>query len=199
MARLTSRPALAIYCHEPEFFIYHPGVKVFLITVLLFVAAMLLHVIWWRIALPKKQLPTLFRLFIIFFVTVVFLVQVAARYNACNWLAAPTWIDWLTVAFLYGSLAICYLITYPAIEAHSPTLSLMYALYRSGGKGMSHEDAASFLERFQFISARMGALIADGFLVNSDGLLKLPERNYFFFKAILVYRKVILGLRNSGG
>lgn len=173
--------------------------NLFLFTLFLFGFALLVHIAWWRIALPRRQLPALLRLFIIVFGLVGALAWAAGHFSICPWVQTLAFADWLTVAFFYGSLSICYLITFPAIEAHSPTLSLIYALSKRGENGMSHEEVRAFLERFQFISARMEALVADGFLVKSGDLLTLPERSYFLFRVLLVYRKVILGIRNSGG
>jgi hypothetical protein len=165
----------------------------------LFALCLIVHILWWRLACPRRHRRSLVLLFSAFFLGALCLSQLISRSDCCSWLADLSFLDWVTIAFLYGSLFLCYVITYPAIEADSPTLSLMFTLSQRGAAGMTHEEVRGFLERHRFINARIGALVTDGFLVESDGLLTLSDRRFLLFRLLLLYRRVILGIRTSGG
>ena len=154
--------------------------------------AWLLHLALWRVRLPKAQLKTLLIIFCLVWVPVV----VALRLNEAE-LSGVLWI--LYFSLLYWSAALCYVITYSAMEGDSPTLSLTRHLHRRGDEGVSHEEIEEFFRQRPFVGARVKALITDNIFIEEQGGYRLSPGRYLFFRVILGYRRIVFGPIKSGG
>ena len=114
------------------------------------------------------------------------------------------WLGNELVSFLYFSLfywaaALCYVITYSAMEGDSPTLSLTRHLHRKGIEGISHEEVEEFFRQRPFVGARVKALVTDNIFIEESGGYRLSTGRYAFFRLILGYRRVVFGPIKSGG
>jgi hypothetical protein len=152
----------------------------FLNTAILYFIALSLHLLIWRIRLPKRQLPSLLVLF-----GVVFLL----------WIATPfAWrldlVGLLHVALFYTSISLAYVITYSAIEGDSPTLSLIYFVSKAGEKGVPAADVDQFSAKRPFIKARLKALLVSRVIVERDGSFVLAGNPSLAFRLILGFRKI---------
>src|SRR5437764_5771567 len=121
---------------------------VFLTTLVLFLGALGLHLIVWKIRLPKFQTRTLLLLFAL--VLFLWLVTLTLRPMSLAEVAH--------VCLFYTSLSLCYVITYSAFEADSPTLSLIRHAHEAAGRGMSSEAVHLVLENGPFVYAPPGEL-----------------------------------------
>ena len=101
-----------------------------------FAGAWVIHFLVWRARLPKSQLKALLLIFMI-----VWAVVVVASF-AGGWPRAV--IEFLYFSLIYWSAALCYVITYSAMEGDSPTLSLTRHLHRKGEEGVSHKEIETF-------------------------------------------------------
>lgn len=173
--------------------------NVLFVTLAVWVVAFVVHLVWWRVWLPKHQLITLLALFGVFF-----LAATLAAVLFPSWLelgADGGWVllGWAYFGLLYWALAFCYVITYSAMEGDSPTLSLARELALRADGGMSREEIAEFFALRPFIGARIGALVKDGVLVPEEGGYRLAPGNYHFFRLILGYRRIAFGKIKDGG
>jgi len=142
--------------------------------------------------LPKSQLKALLLIFII-----VWAVMVVASF-AGGWLIKAV-VEFFYVSLIYWSAALCYVITYSAMEGDSPTLSLTRHLHLSGEEGVSHEEIEEFFRQRPFVGARVKALVADNIFVEEVGGYRLSPGSYLFFRVILGYRRIVFGPIRSGG
>jgi hypothetical protein len=161
---------------------------VFLTTLVLFLAALGLHLIVWKIRLPKFQTRTLLLLF---------------AFGLGMWLLTLTvrpmpWPDVVHVCLFYTSLSLCYVITYSAFEGDSPTLSLIRYVHQSRTIGMPPEEVRHFLETRPFVKARLNALIHDGLVREENGRYLVASNGSLFFRVILAFRK-LYGSVDQGG
>src|SRR5438477_12903057 len=109
---------------------------VFLTTSVLFLGALGLHLIVWKIRLPKFQTRTLLLLFAL--VLFLWLVTLTLRPMSLAEVAH--------VCLFYTSLSLCYVITYSAFEADSLALSLIRDAHEADGRGVTSEEVNVFLE-----------------------------------------------------
>jgi hypothetical protein len=154
--------------------------------------AWLLHLALWRVRLPKGQLKALLMIFLLVWVAAVFALWAsgAALFGV---------VGFLYFCLIYWSAALCYVITYSAMEGDSPTLSLTRHLHGKGAEGISHEEIEEFFRQRPFVGARVKALVTDNIFMEESGGYRLASGKYLFFRVILGYRRVVFGPVKAGG
>jgi hypothetical protein len=169
----------------------------------LFLAAGALFIAWivhlaiWRWRLPKAQLKALLVIFAL--VWVVAALSIPAGVANAGSLAPGSLVSFLYFCLIYWSAALCYVITYSAMEGDSPTLSLTRHLHAKGAEGVSHEEIEEFFRQRPFVGARVKALVTDNIFIEESGGYRLASGSYLFFRLILGYRRVVFGPIKSGG
>ena len=159
--------------------------------------AWLVHLVLWRLRLPKAQLKALLVIFAVVWAIAALLVLTG--FVGLGSLAAGWLVDFLYFCLIYWSAAFCYVITYSAMEGDSPTLSLTRHLHRRGEKGVSHEEVEEFFRQRPFVGARVKALVTDNIFMEESGGYRLASGKYLFFRLILGYRRIVFGPIKSGG
>jgi hypothetical protein len=159
----------------------------------LFSTAFLLHLLWWKIRLPKRQLPALFKGFVLFFPLGLEGVNLCGQWPAALFISPAT----AVVGLLYFALVITYVITYSALEADSPTLSLIRWIAQRPD-GATEKELESFMANRPFIHARLKALDVDKMTTQRDGRLFLNGQPSLFFRLIIAWRK-LYGPIHKGG
>lgn len=155
-----------------------------------------IHLAWWRIRLPGRQRPALLALFLL---GGALLAPGAGWLGGLFGLEPLSWIQWLNVALGVVAFALAYVVTYSALEADSPTLSLMRFISEQGPGGASLEDLQGFIARRPFVAARLGALIEENMLIEESGRYRLAEHPYTLFRLVLFHRESVLGVKEQGG
>jgi hypothetical protein len=160
-------------------------------------AAWLLHILLWRVRLPSRQLMTLLSVFsAVWVLASVWILLSPGSFGLGDRVSAAGFIYF---GLLYWSAALCYVITYSAMEGDSPTLSLTRHLHRTGQGGVPHEEIEEFFRQRPFVGARVTALVADGVLVEEGSGYRLSSGRYLFFRVILGYRRFVFGQVKAGG
>ena len=159
----------------------------------LFIGAFLLHLIWWRIRLPRRQLSSLLKGFSLFFPLGLGLLSMCGLWPR-SLLTSPAT---AVVALLYFSLTITYVITYTALEGDSPTLSLMRWIAKHP-QGVNDDALAAFIASRPFIEARLKAMELDHLTEIRQGSVFIKGRPSFFFRLILAWRS-LYGTIERGG
>jgi predicted neutral ceramidase superfamily lipid hydrolase len=169
----------------------------------LFLAAGALFIAWivhlaiWRWRLPKAQLKTLLVIFAL--VWAVASLSVLLGVAGAGSFAPGSLVGFLYFCLIYWSAALCYVITYSAMEGDSPTLSLTRHLHAKGAEGVLHEEIEEFFRQRPFVGARVKALVTDNIFIEERGGYRLASGKYLFFRLILGYRKVVFGPVKAGG
>jgi hypothetical protein len=158
----------------------------------LLAAGLSIHVLLWQVRLPKSQLKTLLLIFLALWLSAVSLWGIGHLWGASV-------LDLLYFSLFYWSAALCYVITYSAMEGDSPTLSLTRHLHGKGTQGVSHEEIEEFFRQRPFVGARVKALVTDNIFIEESGGYRLSSGKYLFFRLILTYRRVVFGPIKSGG
>lgn len=161
---------------------------------ILFLTAFVLHVVLWQVVEPKSPLKTL--LVIFFGVFFLGLVLLDAKRHALDALGIPRLSGalnyWHALVF-YVPVALTYINLYTALQVDSPTLSLVYEMYRTGQAGMSGEDIEAFLASRNFASDRLQALIENGTVVERDGRYVVRRGRHLLFRTVLFFRRLYAG------
>jgi len=170
--------------------------SVFLASALLIGALFLVHLAWWRVALPRRQRAALL---VLFLVGGVVLAPAVGFLCAKMGLEPLSWIQWLNVGLALVAFTLAYVVTYSALEADSPTLSLVRHIASAGSAGVREEELATFMASRPFVGARLSALLEEGMIHEREGHIHLAEHPYTLFRLVLLHREKVLGLTHHGG
>ncbi len=154
------------------------------------------HLVWWRVRLPRRQRAVLLLLFL---VGGAILAPLAAWVVGAVGLEPLSWVQWLNAALAVVSVALAYVVTYSALEADSPTLSLIRRVAQSGEAGLDLGQLVDFMNERPFVAARLSALFDEGMLIERDGRYFLAEHPYTLFRLVLFHRKAVLAVADHGG
>jgi len=159
----------------------------------LFVLAFLIHLAWWRIRLPRRQRPTLFRGLILFLPLGLGGLTAVGLWPA-RWLLSPAA---AVVALIYLSLTITYVISYTALEGDSPTLSLMRWIGAHPG-GVSQGELDAFMASRPFVQTRLKALEEDGLAEQRGERVYAKGRPTLLFRAVMGWRELYGPVERGG-
>jgi len=162
--------------------------RVFLVSTALLALAWVIHLVIWRVRLPRRHIATLLVVF----------AAVFAGWLVAGLSTAISCVEHFQIAMLYGSAALSYVITYSAIEGDSPTLSLMQALAKMGDEGLSDSSLDAFVAQRPFVKARIAALIQSGLVREENGSYVLDGKPSLFFRLILGFRKLYGPIAKGG-
>jgi hypothetical protein len=165
--------------------------------VLLFLDAFLVHLMVWRLCLPRRQTNVLLMIFVA--VGVLGILMLKARPDLCLLgLAVPeTLSDYLRLSFFYVAAALAYIISYSAIEADSPSLAIVLRISEAGPEGLSKRKLQELMTNEILIIPRLEDLVRDGLAVFADGKYSLTLKGDRFIGIFLFFRS-LLG-RGKGG
>jgi len=162
--------------------------SILLTTGTLLAIAMLLHFAVWKIRRPAREIRSLFLIF----------TGVLCGGLVVAFLRGVTWFDLLRTLLLYVPTSFSYILTYPAIGADSPTISLMHFLGDKSPDGVTAEEATEFLVRRPFVNARLTELLKSGLIVEQGGRYLIVGRGSLAFRIILTYRKIYGSIPRGG-
>lgn len=157
-------------------------------AVTFFVIAFLLHLVIWRLRYPKNPVKAL-----IFLFSAIILTGLIFMFN----FAPAGFLYYLYIVLIFFSLFFCYLITYSAIEADSPSLVIVMSIFQSGREGLAYEKIKESLGNNLLVDPRLKDLV-DAKLVDLAGsIYKINKKGLLFILPIVVYRN-LLGLGKGG-
>src|SRR3989338_10174988 len=114
---------------------------VLLYSLLLFSFAFFLHVILWKIYLPKRQAKVLLQIFFgILIVGILFLINISSFVSEAENLVPQKIPEYLHICLIFISLTLSYMITYSALEADSPTLVMVMTIEKAGQEGLDKKE-----------------------------------------------------------
>jgi hypothetical protein len=122
---------------------------IFATGVSLFTIALAVHVIVWRTCLPRRQL---FTLAIVFILTPIAAILFGALMNDFIFKILPMGI--VLIALFYFSLAFDYVILFSAIEADSPSLTMIALIQQRGLEGIRREELETLMTLQEFPNIR---------------------------------------------
>ena len=175
-------------------------------SLLLFGFAFVVHLVLWRIRVPRRQIATLLVLFAGFLV-----LGSCLFFGSSAWLGLP-WVQWarglpplasladfIQVGVFYIAFSLAYMTVYTGLAADSPSLVLILEVAAAGADGLSRE---SLLERASdriLVEPRLRDLVTDR-VVEFDGQhYRLLPKGTRLARLFTLYRTVLMGRPEKGG
>ena len=161
----------------------------------LFAGALALHLMVWRIGVPRRQTRTLLLLFIS--------VLAGALAAILNWprtvgidLLAP-W-EIAQAAALYIALMLAYIATYSALEVDSPSLVMVREVFGAGAGGISRKEFERAMTAERLIDPRLQDMLRDGLVLYRQGRLVITRKGCIVARGFEVYRR-LCRIEGAGG
>lgn len=156
--------------------------------------AFLLHVIWWRVAMPRRQTAALLALF--FATLVLGLVLVALAPPLAPWRPRGVW-QLLQVVLFHTAATLAYVIAYSAIEERSPSMTVLLAIDGAEPRGLSAEDLLALLAGISPLESRLTAMLRDHMIVADGARYHLTPKGYAWARTLGSWR-CLIGLPKGG-
>ena len=149
--------------------------KVLFYASLTFLIALFAHLVIWKFWMPKKNRPVV--LVIIFFWVLVLSIVMLKNFSQC--------IDYIV---LYCSLTFAYILSYPAMEADSPSLAILNNIAKASKDGLAKVELYKVMTDEVVVVARINDLL-------NDGLVYVESNKYFLTSQGLFLASVFVGFR----
>jgi hypothetical protein len=173
--------------------------KILMWSSAIFAFSFLLHIVIWKIRIPRRQTSALLR---IFMGTMAVAFGALFHWGSTGPEAAgsvPLYLhEYLQITFFHVSLTLAYVITYSALEADSPTLVIVKAIADAGPEGLGKELLYDKLTDDILVRPRVDDLVRDELAVIEDGKYRLTRKGRSFIGIFVLYRK-LLGAPLRGG
>lgn len=152
--------------------------------------AFFVHVVIWRLALPRGHTSALLTIF-----TAVPIVFLCVAFFAAGFQMAAS--DILRLALFYASLALMYIVIYSAIEMESATLSIVSFVARAGAAGRTEEELSLKFGRGATIEGRLKEMERGGWIFATPDRLTLTARGKFY-ATLFDGASTVFGLSKGG-
>jgi hypothetical protein len=160
----------------------------------LFLVALLLHWIVWRIRIPRRQTAALL---------VILLGALPVGLAAVIWVPTLQFFGpigfWevLHISTFHVALSLAYIVGYTAIEGRSPSMALLVHVADARGKGCTREELHRVLRGENPVAARLEAMLLDGMVVQANGAYRLTAKGWAWARALGYFRS-LLGMEKGG-
>ena len=161
------------------------------VAFLLLMLAFVLHVIWWRVKTPIRQVKSIIALYLLTLCVGVFGIWVRN-----NIIGLPVFgvffqpIDVLRLAFLYIACTLAYGISYTAIEAHSPSLEVVRRIHQAGRDGIELNAIKQSLGNEVLLFPRLSDLQRDLMIKKVDARYKVTRKGKVLAKVFRIQRRI---------
>ncbi|MBF0351769.1 MAG: hypothetical protein HQM11_12120 [SAR324 cluster bacterium] len=167
--------------------------KILLWGLFLICFALFSHLLIWKIRLPVRQTRALLAIFFGTFLSGLIINYVLVHTN--NTALIPYLLsslpEYLEV-FLFGTaLTLSYVITYSALEADSPTIVMIFAIYKSGSEGIEKSKFEQIMNDEILIDSRIADLVRDKMVHIQGGRYQLTPKGKRFAQLFTLIRKLM--------
>ena len=163
-------------------------------SILLFLYAFILHWLVWRIALPKKQTRALL---IIFMAALVAGLVAPSLFPLLAGRAPSGVLEYIHVALFHIPVMLGYIGFYSALEAESPSISMVKFVAESRDQGRDKNEFSQIINHKDLIDNRIDAMIQNNWIVDSDGHYLLTPKGERLARLFAAAQK-ILGIQVGG-
>jgi predicted transcriptional regulator len=151
-----------------------------------FLVSWLLHVVIWRIHVPKAYPIYLVVIFFVLPVTIccIFTTLTTIRDGVVLYLAA---------LLLHCLLSSAYIFTYAGIGEYSPSIEILLELSANAPQGLQYKDIQIVsLSEYQLTGKRIDNLLSSGTVItDAEGFLHLTSKGRSVIRFCIVYRTAL--------
>ena len=169
-------------------------------SLLLFAFAFAVHLVLWKIHVPKRQTATL----LILFVGVLAAGGGARagdvlRLGRLGIPALASTADFLQVGSFFIACMLAYIVVYSALAADSPSLVLIQQIAAAGTAGLSHESLLERASARVLIDPRLQDLISDRVADFDGARYRLRPKGVRLARLVTFYRNTLMRRFEKGG
>jgi hypothetical protein len=166
--------------------------KILFWSLVAFCTPFLIHLVVWRISLPRRQTRVLQYLFFGALFIMLPAIWGALSFIPHLWYFVPVSVaECLHIFILSTSLILAYVITYSAIEADSPSLLIVREIADAGPEGLSEEKLKAALTNDFLIAPRLRDLIVDKMVYVQRDKYCLTFKGFLIAKIFVLSRKLL--------
>lgn len=167
--------------------------KILLASIAIFAVCMCLHIFIWRWRHSRNSAVALL---IIFIILPSIAGVVIAGFNWFGFIADVMNVSragWLAVYLLHFAISAGYILSYPAVEAVSPSLAISLIIGGSGSQGVLYEDLLHHFNNKILLQPRIKDLMDAKLITESNGYVSITVRGIIFIRPFIFIRR-LLGL-----
>ena len=164
----------------------------------LFGAGFLLHLIIWKIRLPKRQTKALLKILFGTLIIGLLILWWIPSITVFNLYAPAVLSDFIQISLFVTSLTLAYMITYSAVEADSPSLVMIINIADAGSKGLGQDDFNRNMTDDVLVKPRVNDLVRDKMIFLDNGKYQLTPKGTLMIRIFIFYRK-LMNLGRKGG
>ena len=151
----------------------------------------LIHLIIWKLKVPKRQTIALLKIFFLTLVLFVIFMIISSLSGQCNDYIPKNMSDYLHIFFLSLSLNLAYIITYTALEADSPSLVIILSIAEAGLNGISKKEFEQKMNNDILVNPRIKDLLLDKLVYLDSNIYKLTKKGILFISIFIIYRNLL--------
>lgn len=167
--------------------------KVLFWGLFIFCLTFFIHLIIWKIRIPKGQIKLLLKLFFFVLAMSLFFLWFISSLNSNFAIYVPEgFLAYIHIALFVISLALVYITTYSALEADSPSLVMVMNIAKAGIQGLSKEELETSLDDNLLIKPRIKDLIESKMIsIDKNDRYTITQRGIFFIRIFIFYRNLL--------
>lgn len=165
----------------------------------LLILAFVIHLILWKIRLPKRQTKTILQIF--------FAVMIFGIFVLCNLPDNPVILgisppvslaEYIQISLFFVSLTLVYMITYSALEADSPSLVIVTTIANAGPNGLDKQCFDELMNDNILVKPRIRDLLLNKMAKMDGDKYVLTPKGVLFARIFIIYRKIMNVSRKGG-
>ncbi len=166
--------------------------NIFVYGLALYFIAFLIHIIFWRIYVPRNQVKALLNLFFLVLIIGIFIFwKLSGSINFFGITACLMPYDYIQLSFLYISLALAYIVSFVAVEVGSPSLLIVLNIAQAGPGGLDKEALEQKMEDDALITERVSDLAAGGFVDFDGRIYRINSKGKLIAQIFIIFRKLL--------
>jgi hypothetical protein len=107
------------------------------------------------------------------------------------WVLPQTFIDSFSFIMLYTALAVSYVTTYSAVQADSPSLTMLLKIEEGGSRGLARDELEAHLNDEVIIIPRLNDLVTGKLVIYDNRRYIIGPRGSMLAKSHILYRRLL--------
>jgi len=154
-----------------------------------------MHIVIWRLYHPKRQILTLYALFLIFPILLHFLIYIFDVFFTIQNATIRNVLllnigELLELYLLHYALSLAYIFTYPAAQGACPSFLILLIIKSSMPRGITKDAIHSYYLDKKLFIARVHDLMDENLVVDNNGWLEMTSKGYLLLKIFVSLRKM---------
>ncbi|MFQ5861548.1 MAG: hypothetical protein ACE5IC_00320 [Candidatus Brocadiales bacterium] len=158
----------------------------------IFCASFFLHLVIWKVRLPKRQSKALFQIFFGVLVASISILWGTSAFLANRESSAPgSHLEYLHICLFFTSLTLAYILTYVAVEVDSPSLVMVMSIAMAGSEGLDEKRFNQRMTDDLLIKPRIRDLVHDELIYMEGNKYKLTSKGFLVVRIFSLYRRLL--------